>query len=601
MTGAQQKPHAIMIPYPYQGHINPFVHLAVKLASQGFTITFVNTQSVDRRISMAQSAAGCEDAADIFAGARDSGLDIRYATVSDGFPIGFDRSLNHDRFVEGLIHDFSDYVGELVARLAFSDPPVTCLIADTFYVWASAVAGKHNLVTVSFWTEPALVLSLYYHLDLLKTNGHFGAKEVRRSMKHGVAYLEAVPVPGTPRGWGREGDDLDSSQNVSTLVDSVKELGTTLTVSWQRIGDGRFVELSRSTPSFSHRLIVYLSFLCIRLFSSPNSEGKREDVIDYIPGVGTIKPTDLTSYLQADDIQTVVHRVIYRAFEDVKKADIIICNTVQELEFDTLSALQKKQPIYAIGPIVSGFTNQTVTTSLWTESDCTSWLNGKPNGSVLYVSFGSHAHTTSKEDIWEIAHGLVTSGVNFLWVVRPDIVNPGETNFLPPGFECRIRGRGLIVRWCSQIKVISHRAIGGFLSHCGWNSVLESISCKVPLICFPLFTDQFTNRKLVVSDWKIGINLCDGSSITREEVEEKIKFVMSEETSKELREAIKEVSKKMENALTSDGSSERNFKQFIENIKAQISKKAGPAFELPDQSTELVWASTAVNLCRQTI
>ncbi|KAL6574865.1 hypothetical protein OROMI_012150 [Orobanche minor] len=505
MTGTQQKPHAIMIPYPYQGHINPFVHLAVKLASQGFTITFVNTQSVDRRISRAQSAAGCEGAADIFAGARDSGLDIRYATVSDGFPIGFDRSLNHDRFVEGLIRDFCDYVGELLARLAFSDPPVTCLIADTFYVWASAVAGKHNLVTVSFWTEPALVLSLYYHLDLLKTNGHFGAK------------------------------------------------------------------------------------------------GKREDMIDYIPGVGTIKPTDLTSYLQADDIQTVVHRVIYRAFDDVKKADIIICNTVQELEFDTLLALQKKQPIYAIGPIVSGFTNQTVTTSLWTESDCTSWLDGKPNGSVLYVSFGSHAHTTSKEDIWEIAHGLLTSGVNFLWVIRPDIVNPGETDFLPHGFENSIRGRGLIVQWCSQIKVISHRAIGGFLSHCGWNSVLESISCKVPLICFPLFTDQFTNRKLVVSDWKIGINLCDRSSITREEVEEKIKFVMSEGTSKELRKAIKEVSMKMENAWTIDGSSGRNFNQFIENLKAQISKKSGPAFELPDQSRELVWASTAVNLCKQTI
>ncbi|KAL3633076.1 hypothetical protein CASFOL_026060 [Castilleja foliolosa] len=95
-----KKPHAIMIPYPYQGHINPFVHLAVKLASQGFTITFVNTQFADHRISRAQSAAGGDGAAD-FAGARDAGLDIRYATVSDGFPIGFDRSLNHNQFVEG--------------------------------------------------------------------------------------------------------------------------------------------------------------------------------------------------------------------------------------------------------------------------------------------------------------------------------------------------------------------------------------------------------------------------------------------------------------------------------------------------------------------
>ncbi|KAL0338471.1 UNVERIFIED_CONTAM: UDP-glycosyltransferase 86A1 [Sesamum angustifolium] len=249
MAGTPRKPHAIMIPYPYQGHINPF--------------------SID--------------GSDIFAGARDSGLDIRYATVSDGFPLGFDRSLNHDQFVEGLIHVFSAHVDELVANLADSDPPVTCLIADTFYVWASAIAEKHNLVSVSFWTEPALVLSLYYHLDLLKQNGHFGSQE------------------------------------------------------------------------------------------------KRQD-IDYIPGVGTIKPTDLTSYLQADDIWTVVHRVIYRAFEDVKKADIIICNTVRELEYNTLAALHRKQPTYAIGPIVSGFTNKTVATSLWSETDCTPWLNEKPTG-----------------------------------------------------------------------------------------------------------------------------------------------------------------------------------------------------------------------------
>ncbi|KAL0409947.1 UNVERIFIED_CONTAM: UDP-glycosyltransferase 86A1 [Sesamum latifolium] len=501
MAGIPRKPHAIMIPYPYQGHINPFVSLAMKLAAQGFTITFVNTQSVHYRISRAQTWI---DGSDMFAGARDSGLDIRYATVSDGFPLGFDRSLNHDQFVEGLIHVFSAHVDELVANLADADPPVTCLIADTFYVWASAIAEKHNLVSVSFWTEPAVVLSLYYHLDLLKENGHFGSQE------------------------------------------------------------------------------------------------KRQDIIDYIPGVGTIKPTDLTSYLQADDIWTVVHRVIYSAFEDVKKADIIICNTVRELEYNTLAELHRKQPTYAIGPIVSGFTNQTVATSLWSETDCTPWLNDKPNGSVLYVSFGSHAHTTSKEDIWEIARGLALSGVNFVWVVRPDIVNSTDGEFLPVGFENSIKGRGLIVRWCSQMKVMSHPAIGGFMSHCGWNSVLESIWCRVPLICFPLFTDQFTNRKLVVNDWKIGINLCDGPSITREEVKEKIKYLMSGQTSEELRNTIKKVSSTMKNALTSSGSSEENFYLFIENIKAQMNKKDGLAFEVRGQPLTHVWAPPAVNLCEQT-
>lgn len=170
MANTHRRPHAIMIPYPYQGHINPFVYLAMKLASQGFTITFVNTQFVHFRISKAQTQNNRED---IFTKARESGLDIRYATVSDGFPMEFDRSVNHDQFAEGLLHVFSAHVDKLVGNLVKSDPPVTCIIADTFYVWTSAIATKYNLVSVSFWTEPALVLSLYYHLELLKKNGHF--------------------------------------------------------------------------------------------------------------------------------------------------------------------------------------------------------------------------------------------------------------------------------------------------------------------------------------------------------------------------------------------------------------------------------------------
>lgn len=161
-----------MIPYPFQGHVIPFVHLAIKLASRGFTITFVNTHSIHQQISKAQST----DAGDIFAGARESGLDIRYATVSDGLPLEFDRSLNHDQYQESLLQVSSAHVDELVGKLVCSgNPPVTCLIADTFFVWPSSIASKYNLVNVSFWTEPALVFTLYYHLDLLRENGHFAS------------------------------------------------------------------------------------------------------------------------------------------------------------------------------------------------------------------------------------------------------------------------------------------------------------------------------------------------------------------------------------------------------------------------------------------
>ncbi|KAJ9540377.1 hypothetical protein OSB04_026883 [Centaurea solstitialis] len=463
-----ENPHAIFIPYPLQGHLIPSVQLAIKLASKGFTITFINTQSIHHAITKSSQE-------DVFAEARRSGLDIRYATVSDGLPLGFDRSLNHDQYNECLLHVFSAHVDEAVGNLVKSDPSISCLIADSFYVWPAMISNKYKLLHISFWTEPALVLNLYHHLDLLKKNGHY--------------------------------DPLD----------------------------------------------------------------KLNDVINYIPGVTSIKPTDLMSYLQATDTNTVLHRIIDKAlFEATKKADFIVCNTIQELESHTISALNHTQPFYAIGPIFpDGFTQELVPTSLWSESDCTNWLNGRPPKSVLYVSFGSYAHTT-KHTIAEIAHGLVRSGVSFVWVLRPDIVSSNDDvhDVLPFGFNDQVKDQGLIVPWCNQKTILSHGSIGGFLTHCGWNSILESIWCGVPLICYPLLTDQFTNRKLVVDDWKIGMNLCDESlQVGREEVSKKVKDLMIGVKSNEVRNGIKKVQTTLQDALGTNGSSPANFKRFIDEVK----------------------------------
>lgn len=173
-----ENPHAIFIPFPLQGHLIPSVLLAVKLASKGFTITFVNTESIHHSIikSSSQSAINGthhHDDGDLFAEARKSGLDIRYASVSDGLPLGFDRSLNHDQYMECLLHVFSAHVDEFVGNLVKGDVSINCLIADSFHVWPLMISKKYNLVNISFWTEPALVLNLYYHMDLLKKNGHY--------------------------------------------------------------------------------------------------------------------------------------------------------------------------------------------------------------------------------------------------------------------------------------------------------------------------------------------------------------------------------------------------------------------------------------------
>lgn len=103
------------------------------------------------------------------------GLDIRYTTISDGLPLKFNRSLNRDKFNASLLHVFSAHVEEAVEEIVKgAEPAVSCLIADTFFVWPGKMAKKYGLLYISFWAEPALIFTLYYHLHLLRLNGHFG-------------------------------------------------------------------------------------------------------------------------------------------------------------------------------------------------------------------------------------------------------------------------------------------------------------------------------------------------------------------------------------------------------------------------------------------
>ena len=303
--------------------------------------------------------------------------------------------------------------------------------------------------------------------------------------------------------------------------------------------------------------------------------GNSQNDIDYIPGVKSIKPMDLMSYLLETDVSTPTHRLIYKSFEEVKNVVFIICNTVEELEHDTVSAINDKQPMYSIGPLVlspSGLTKSLVHTSLRPEFDCSQWLNTKPQNSVLYVSLGSLI-LSNKVDIEEIAYGLLLSKVNFIWVLRHDAISYEESYVLPKEFENEINDNGLFVPWCRQMEVISHEAVGGFLTHCGWNSVLESLRCGVPMLCFPLLIDQSTNRKLVVDDWRCGINLCDKKPLTRVEVVEKIGRVMSGKAGENLRKKTFKMRETLESALATGGSSENNLSQFITNVKAKISER----------------------------
>ncbi|KAM0852109.1 hypothetical protein ACQ4PT_051979 [Festuca glaucescens] len=191
-TGGRTKPRAVVIPFPLQGHVIPAAHLALRLAARGFAVTFVNTESVHQQMAGALGLGVDLDRYDIFAGA---GADVRYELVSDGFRLGFDRSLNHDQYMEGVLHVLPAHVEELLRRVVV-DPASTCLVADTFFVSPATLARKLGVPCVSFWTQPALSFALYHHMDLLAKHGHFKCKGNHLVMpwrcKSSVTFLQIV-------------------------------------------------------------------------------------------------------------------------------------------------------------------------------------------------------------------------------------------------------------------------------------------------------------------------------------------------------------------------------------------------------------------------
>ncbi|GJX95190.1 hydroquinone glucosyltransferase-like protein [Tanacetum coccineum] len=249
--------------------------------------------------------------------------------------------------------------------------------------------------------------------------------------------------------------------------------------------------------------------------------------------------------------------------------DGIMVNSFEELEEETFRVLRDgtacKPPIYPIGPLIRSDPSNGSD-----RHECLKWLDNQPNGSVVLVSFGSGG-TLSFDQVHELAHGLETSGQRFLWIVRsPDkssnasLFNNNASSqddplgFLPQGFLARIEKRGLVVpTWAPQIEILSHEATGGFLTHCGWNSTLESIVHGVPMIAWPLYAEQHMNAKVMTEALCLAIRTqVDENGIIRKEVIEKaVKELMEGEEGKKVTKRLKELKCASMKALSIGGSS----------------------------------------------
>ncbi|KAH9310623.1 hypothetical protein KI387_025658, partial [Taxus chinensis] len=403
-------PHAVIIPYPAQGHINPLIRLSEKLAAQGIVITFVNTEVNHSRMMKARNNR--------HGISKDPSFNIRFVQISDGLPLEFNRTDNPDEAFNALMTTARASAEDLIHNLTIQgcEPPISCVIGSSFLPWTLNVAKKFELPWVAFWSQAVSVYVIYRHLSMIIDNGDFPPKKQagRSPLRH---------------------------------------------------------------PD--RRLIKYRA-----------------------------------SQLPA-----------------LEEAAWIIGNTVNELESQASDAIKEKfPPIRSMGPLLPSICFEDgekqeefsvvspTSLSLWAESNCLSWLDSKQRCSVLYVSFGSMAQM-SKAQVQEIARGLMESEQVFLWVIRPDLVSSEAStdngHILPEGFVEKTKDRGLVVPWSPQLLVLSHPSIGGFFTHGGWNSTMESLTLGIPMMVFPQAIEQHTNRMLIVNQWKNGLRLesCRGDGI----------------------------------------------------------------------------------------
>ncbi|XP_071696672.1 UDP-glycosyltransferase 85A8-like [Rutidosis leptorrhynchoides] len=471
------KPHAICIPYPLQGHINPMMKLAKLLHFKGFHISFVNTHYNHNRLLRSRGPSSLD------------GLpDFRFYSVTDGLPPS-DANVSQSipDLCESVPKNSLEPICELITKLnGFEDPdmpPVSCIVSDGCMSFTLEAANRFGLPEVLFWTPSACGVLAYAHYRELVQRGY-------------------IPLKDT----------------------------------------------------------------------SDMTNGYLETTVDWIPGMNNdIRLKDLPNFIQTTDINDIMLNYLTTEAEAMHRGTAVVINTFDALEQDSVKPLlAKNNPnIFTIGPLhmmqqyVQNDPLKHVGSNLWKEdASCISWLDTKEPKSVVYVNFGSITIMT-KEQLIEFGWGLANSNKDFLWITRPDIVG-GDEAMMPPEFVHETKGRGMVTSWCPQEQVMKHPAIGGFLTHCGWNSTIESISNGIPLICWPFFAEQQTNCRYSCVEWGIGMEI--NTNVKREEVKAQVLEMMDGEKGKTMKKNAMQWKLKAEEAIAIGGSSYLNFDKLVTDV-----------------------------------
>lgn len=277
----------------------------------------------------------------------------------------------------------------------------------------------------------------------------------------------------------------------------------------------------------------------------------------FIPGLSKVHFADLPPETFSDKNPSPLALTINNMVKNLPQATAIVLNSFEEIDPIITDDLKSKfRNFLNIGPsnILSS------PASRGDENGCLQWLENQTRPkSVVYISFGS-VITPPEGELVALSEALETCRLPFLWSIREQ-----GKRFLPAGFLERTKEVGKIVEWAPQLEVLKHGSIGVFVTHCGWNSILESVTNGVPMICRPFFGDQKLNSRMVEDSWKIGVRV-KGGVFSKSETVEALQFMMWSEGGEAIRENVYELRNRAANAVKLEGSSSRNFSKLLEII-----------------------------------
>lgn len=293
--------------------------------------------------------------------------------------------------------------------------------------------------------------------------------------------------------------------------------------------------------------------------------GKEEKTLSFIPGLEMATTSDLPPEVFLDNSPSPLAITINKMVEQLPRSTAVVLNSFEEIDPIITKDLKSKfKHFLNVGPSILASPARAAPDD---KSGCLSWLGKQrsPN-SVVYISFGTVV-TPPGNELAALAEALESCRFPFLWSLKDD-----AKRSLPVGFLDRTKELGKIVPWAPQPQVLAHESVGVFVTHCGWNSILESIASSVPLICRPFFGDQKLNSRMVQDSWKIGVRV-NGGVFTKSETVDSLQELMKTEKGEKMRGNVRVLKEKAVAAVKAEGSSSKNFERLLEIIGAAAERR----------------------------